>query len=99
VSLQRTARKFLWFEHPTTKKILWFPGLKLKQPTISHKKNFLQARKEVLARALFLGCTVTLLQYSSWMEALVMEELDSSSHVVRIFWHDYHQQMIEKVVY
>ena len=32
-----------------------------------------------------------------------MEELDSSSHVVRIFWHDYHlsakKQMIEKVVY
>jgi len=37
------------------------------------------------------------------MQALVMEELDSSSHVLRIFWHDYHQsakkQMIEKVVY
>ena len=32
-----------------------------------------------------------------------MEELDSSSHVVRIFRHDYHlsakKQMIEKVVY
>jgi len=30
------------------------------------------------------------LQYSSWMEALVMEELDSCSHVVRIFRQDYH---------
>ena len=43
------------------------------------------------------------LQYSSWMEALVMEELDSSSHIARKFWHDYHlspkKQMIEKVVY
>ena len=60
VSLQRIARKFLRFEHPTAKKILWFPELKLKQPALSHKKNFLQAQKEVLASALFLGCTVTL---------------------------------------
>ena len=32
-----------------------------------------------------------------------MEELDSSSHLVRVFWHDYHlsaqKQMIEKAVY
>ena len=37
------------------------------------------------------------------MEALVMEELDLSSHIVKIFWHDYHlsaqKQMIEKAVY
>ena len=32
-----------------------------------------------------------------------MEELDLSSHIVRIFWHDYHssaqKEMIEEVVY
>ena len=39
------------------------------------------------------------LQYFSWMEALVMEELDPSSHVVRLFRHDYHLQLIKKVVY
>ena len=66
VSLQRTAKKFLHFEHPTAKKFLCsyratakkflrFPGLKLKQPAIS-----LRTQKEVLARALFLGCTVYL---------------------------------------
>ena len=69
---QRTEKKFLWFEHPTvkkflrfyhaaTKKFLRFPGLKLKRPAISRKKNFfLRTQKEVLARALFLGCTVNL---------------------------------------
>ena len=67
---QRTAKKFLRFKHPTAKnflrfyhatakKFLWFPGLKLKRPTISRKKSFfLRTQKEVLARALFLGCTV-----------------------------------------
>ena len=67
---QRTAKKFLQFKHPTakkffpfyhaaTKKFLWFPGLKLKRPATSRKKNFfLRTQKEVLARALFLGCTV-----------------------------------------
>ena len=43
----------------TANKFLWFPELKLKQPTISRKKNFcLRTQKEVLARALILGCTV-----------------------------------------
>ena len=59
VSPQRTAKKFLRFYHATAKKFLQFPELKLKQPAISHKKNFcLWTQKEVLAHALFLGCTV-----------------------------------------
>ena len=58
-SFQRTAKKFLRFEHPTAKKFLRFPGLKLKRSAISRKKNFfLWTQKEVLAHALFLGCTV-----------------------------------------
>ena len=69
-SFQRTAKKFLRFEHPTAKKFLrfyhatakkflWFPGLKLKRSAISRKKNFfLWTQKEVLAHALFLGSTV-----------------------------------------
>ena len=68
---QRTAKKFLRFERPTTKKFLRFyhaatkkflrfPGLKLKRPAISHRKNFfLRTQKEVLACALFLGCNVS----------------------------------------
>ena len=51
-----TAKKFLRFYHAAAKKFLRFPGLKLKQPAISRKKNFfLPRQKEVLARALFLG--------------------------------------------
>ena len=54
-----TAKKFLRFYHAAAKKFLRFPGLKLKRPAISRKKNFfLRTQKEVLARALFLGCTV-----------------------------------------
>ena len=68
--MQRTAKKFLRFEHPTAKKFLRFyhaaakkflrfPGLKLKRLAISRKKNFfLRTQQEVLAHALFLGCTV-----------------------------------------
>ena len=65
------------FYHATAKKILWFPGLKLKRPAISRKKNFLQTQKEVLARALFLGCTVSyymcfciLVVTASWIKNL-----------------------------
>ena len=43
----------------TAKKFLRFPGLKLKRPAISRKKNFfLRTQKEVLEIALFLGSTV-----------------------------------------
>ena len=65
--LIRTSTPLLWFEHPiatkflrfyfaASKKFLQFPGLKLKRPAIRRKKNFL-TQKEVLARALFLGCS------------------------------------------
>ena len=48
------------FYRAAAKKILRFPGLKLKRPAISRKKNFFfQTQKEVLACALFLGCTVS----------------------------------------
>ena len=69
VSLQRTVKKFLQLEHPTAekflrfyraaaKKFLQFPGPTLKWPAISCKKDFfLRMQKEVLAHALFLGCT------------------------------------------
>ena len=55
--MQRTAKKFLQLEHPTAKKFLRFyhaaakkflrfPGLKLKRPSISCKKNFSCGRKK-----------------------------------------------------
>ena len=81
---QRTAKKFLQFEHPTArkflrfyhaaaKKFLRFPGLKLKRPEISRKKNFfLQTQKEVLACALFLGCTVSACQLSMKGKLLIV---------------------------
>ena len=79
---QKTAKKFLRFEHPSAKKVfrfyhaaaknfLRFPGLKLKRPAISRKKNFLQTQKEVLARALFLGCTVPANMDSVEVEILI----------------------------
>ena len=59
-----TTRKFFRSYHAGAKKFLQFPGLKLKRPTMSRKKNFfLQTQKEVLAHALFLGCTVEQLAY------------------------------------
>ena len=51
-------KKFLRFYHAAAKKFLRFPGLKVKRPAISRKNFFLQTQKEVLACALFLGCTV-----------------------------------------
>ena len=54
-------KKFLRFYLSPAKKFWRFPGLKLKRPAISHKKNFfLRPQKEVLAHALFLSCTVVI---------------------------------------
>ena len=53
-----TAKRFLRFYRVTAEKFLRFPGLKLKRPEISRKKNFFfRTQKEVLARAISLGCT------------------------------------------
>ena len=83
-----TAKKFLHFYHAATKKFLRFPGLELKRPAISRKNNFfLQTQKEVLARALFLGCTVqrqyvlqlSILQFCSGSHSSITVFLDCST--------------------
>ena len=70
-----TAKKFLRFYHATAKKFLQFPGLKLKGPAIS------RTQKEVLACALFLGCTVASLwlRICSWSITLTIDDQTLSS--------------------
>ena len=79
MSVVRTSscKEALRFYHATAKKFLRFPGLKLKRPAISCKKNFfLWMQKELLAHALFLGCTVhvAISEYSKQGSSTVFSE-------------------------
>ena len=90
LSPQRTAKKFLRFEHPTAKKFLRFyhattkkfPGLELKRPAMSRKKSFfLRTQKEVLACALFLGCTVFIISsLQSFIHSKLSNKLAPKGH-------------------